>query len=169
MFNWHVFLFRNQPKLKNNSLKAKLLQILNIISSTPCKTGEYWAAAVSDRILQPKACAYKPCSILLIDELQMIILPLMAQVKFYRPSLTLFSFQNQLNVHYWILFHSLLITQLLPTWFYINFGNSSLFKVYWGLNMLALLLRFQHRMMSFEWDKNDFLRKCYFKQLHVSC
>lgn len=64
------FFLRNQLKLKINKLTAKLLQVPNSISSTPCKTGENQTAAVFDRILQLKgACAYVHCSILIIVEI----------------------------------------------------------------------------------------------------
>lgn len=42
-----VSLFRKHLKMKTNKLTAnKLLQILNSISNTPCKTGENKTAAV---------------------------------------------------------------------------------------------------------------------------
>lgn len=56
-----VFLLRNQLKLKINRPTAKLLQVLNSISSTPCKTGENRTAAVLDMMVG----AYINCRILL--------------------------------------------------------------------------------------------------------
>lgn len=55
-----VFLLRNQLKLKINRLTAKLLQVLNSISSTPCKTGENGTAAVLDMMpLKGGWCLHK--------------------------------------------------------------------------------------------------------------
>lgn len=62
---------RKHLKLKINRLKAKSLQILSSISSTPCKTSENKTSAVFDRILQPKgACALVEINTTLISILK---------------------------------------------------------------------------------------------------